>query len=157
MMMRKAAVVALILSVSAAKALGAVAWQGEAVIDTATTQCTATGIVANTVIKSVLQPKNITGNTANTIVTFNFNSVGMFAMILDKGAMPNGTAATFGNNASGVLKANVGIVYKTFVQTPTTIVETTPDARLNGQILNFMFIPNCTVTFRAAYTKNTSN
>jgi len=155
--MRKAAIVALIMLVPAAEALGAVAWQGEAVIDSASTQCTATGIVTNTVIKSVLQPKDISGNTANTIVTFNFNAVGMFAMVLDHGAMPNGTAAAFGNNTSGVLKANVGVVYKQFAQAPQTIVAGTPDVRLNGQILNFMFIPNCTVTFRAAYTKNTSN
>ena len=155
-MMRKTAIMALTLSLSAAKAFGAVAWQGDAVIDAVTAQCKPTGIVTGTVIKSVLQPKNLSGNTANTIVTFNFNSVGMFALVLDHGAMPSGTGAAFGNNTSGVLKANVGIVYGQFVQTPTTIALNTPDARLNGQIHNFMFIPNCTVTFRAAYTKNTN-
>jgi hypothetical protein len=144
----------LLLAMASYSAHAAVAWQGEVVIDTATAACTnVAGIKVDTVIKSVLQPKNISGNTANTIVTFNYNANIMFAMVLDHGAL-DGTAAGFGYTYSGVLKTNVGVIYSQFVQAPVTVVAATPDVTLKGRIEDFMLIPNCDVTFRAAYTKN---
>ena len=149
-----AAIVSLALSVSAAQA--AVVWQGDAVIDTALSACSADvaiGPTANRVLKTVLRPKNLSDNGINTTVTFIANQTTMFAMILDHGAMPAGTAAVFGNDSSGVIKANVGVPYSTFVQNPPTIALTTENVTLRGTITNFLYIPGCTVTFRAAYSK----
>jgi hypothetical protein len=131
-------------------------WQGEAVIDTATSQCSsdiAVGLGAERVLKTVLRPKNVSDNGLNTTVTFLANQITMFAMVLDNGAMPSGTAAVFCNDSSGLIKANVGVPYSAFVQTPAAIVSATPDATLRGRIRNFLYINGCTVTFRAAYSK----
>lgn len=155
--MTRAIIALLALTLPAVSAHATVAWQGEIIIDTATAACTSVaGIGKESVIKSVLQPKNLSGNTSNTIVSFVFNQLGMFALVLDHGAMPNGTGAAFGNNVSGVLKANVGVKYTQFVQKPASIATNTPTATLKGRIQDFMFIPNCDVAFRGAYTKNTN-
>jgi hypothetical protein len=134
----------------------AVVWQGEAVIDTATSQCgadKAIGPLAERVLKTVLRPKDVSDNGVNTTVTFIANQITMFAMVLDHGAMPAGTAAVFGNDSSGVIKANVGVPYTDFVQQPAPIVLTTENATVSGRITNFLYISGCDVTFRAAYSK----
>ena len=149
-----AAVVSVLISVSAAQA--AVVWQGEAVIDTATAECSADvalGPQEHRVLKTVLRPKDLSDNGINTTVTFLANQTTMFAMVLDHGAMPAGTAAVFGNNASGVIKANVGVPYSRFRQDPPSIALTTENVTLRGTITNFLYISGCTVTFRAAYSK----
>ncbi len=136
-------------------AVAQVAWQGEAIIDTATTLCASkAGVVPGSVVTLVLQPKNLTGNTSNTIASFNFNKLAQFALVIDNGAMPSGTGAAFGNDVSGVLKANVGVRYTQFRQTPATIAAGTTYTELEGRIEDFLFVRNCDVTFRAAMTKN---
>lgn len=133
-----------------------VVWQGEAVIDSTTTECNADvaiGLATNRVVKSVLRPKNIDQNGVNTTVMFLANQMTMFAMVLDHGAMPAGTAATSGNDSSGVIKANVGVVYNSFAQTPASVELATENVNLRGTIRDFLYIPGCRVTFRAAYSK----
>lgn len=133
-----------------------VVWQGEAVIDSTTSDCNADvaiGLATNRVVKSILRPKDIDQNGVNTTVLFLANQMTMFAMVLDHGAMPAGTAAVFGNNSSGVIKANVGVVYNSFVQTPTVVGLATENVSLRGTIKDFLYIPGCNVTFRAAYNK----
>ncbi len=145
---------ALVLGFSAAKA--AVVWQGEAVIDTSTGQCSAEQSIApaqGRVLRTVLRPLNLSDNGANTTITFIANQTAMFAMVLDRGAMPSGVAAVFGHDASGVIKANVGVPYSNFIQSPAVIATSTAEATLQGRIENFLYIEGCTVTFRAAYTK----
>lgn len=149
-----AAVVSILISMSAAQA--AVVWQGEAVIDTASAECSADvaiGPKANRVLKTVLRPKNLSDNGINTTVTFIANQTTMFAMVLNQGTMPAGVARVFGNDSSGVIKANVGVPYSTFVQNPPSIALTTENVTLRGTISNFLYISGCTVTFRTAYSK----
>ena len=149
-----AAVVSFLISMSAAQA--AVVWQGEAVIDTASAECNADvaiGPQAHRVLKTILRPKNLADNGVNTTVTFIANQTTMFAMVIDHGAMPAGVAAVFGNNSSGVIKANVGVPYSKFIQDPPSMALTTENATLRGTITDFLYISGCTVTFRAAYSK----
>jgi hypothetical protein len=151
-----AAAVGLAIGASAAQAIEV--WQGEAVIDSATGECTAdiaVGLGPQRVLKSILRPKDVEDNGPNTTVSFLANQTTMFALVLDHGAMPNGTGRAFGNDSSGLIKADVGTVYTAFVQQPTTIVLATEDATLQGRIKNFLYIAGCTVTFRAAYSKRT--
>jgi len=131
-------------------------WQGNAIVDTVTAQCSAdttVGLKVDSVLRSVLRPKNVSDNGGNTSVWFLSNQQTMFSMVLDGGAMPSGTAAVFGNDASGLIKANVGVVYSGFVQTPAAIAATDINVRLRGTIRNFLYITGCTITFHAAYTK----
>ena len=147
---------AALVGASIAAAQAATVWQGEAVIDSATGQCSLDEAIApapNRVLRSVLRPKNISDNGANTTVTFLANQTAMFAMVLDNGAMPAGIAAAFGNDASGVIKANVGITYSGFFQTPAIIAATDDNVTLRGTINDFLYISGCTVNFRAAYSK----
>ncbi len=133
-----------------------VVWQGEAVIDSASGNCNADlalGPAAGRVVRSVLRPKNIDENGANTTVTFLANQMSMFAMVLDKGAMPSGTAAVFGHDSSGVIKANIGVRYNSFAQNPAVIGLVTENVTLRGTIRDFLYVPGCDVTFRAAYSK----
>jgi hypothetical protein len=133
-----------------------VVWQGEAVIDSTSTGCNADvaiGLATNRVVKSILRPKDIDQNGANTTVLFLANQMTMFAMVLDHGAMPAGTAAVFGNDSSGVIKANVGVLYNNFVQTPAVVGLATENVNLRGTIKDFLYLPGCNVTFRAAYSK----
>lgn len=154
--MRIIAVVMALLAASVTAAHSAVVWQGEAVIDTATGQCSLDAAIApapKRVLKSILRPKNVSDNGVNSTVTFLANQTAMFAMVLDHGAMPSGTAAVFGNDASGVIKANVGVTYGDFTQTPTIIAATDDNVTLRGTINDFLYVPGCTVTFRAAYSR----
>jgi hypothetical protein len=133
-----------------------VVWQGDAVIDSASGNCNADVAIrpaAGRVLRSVLRPKNIDENGVNTTVTFLANQMTMFAMVLDRGAMPSGTAAVFGNDSSGVIKANVGVRYNSFVQDPAVVVPATENVTLRGTIKDFLYVSGCDVTFRAAYSK----
>jgi hypothetical protein len=137
-------------------AQAATVWQGDVVIDSATGQCTgipSAGVRTDSVLRAVLQPKNLSGNTANTIISFISNDILVFAMVIDHGAMPAGTAAAFGNTSSGLIKANVGTPYSQFEQNPTSIAANTEHVTLRGKINDFLFVANCDVTFRAAFTK----
>ncbi len=134
----------------------AIVWQGEAVIDSATGQCALDPAISpapHRVLKTVLRPKNLSDNGVNTTVTFIANQSALFAMVIDQGTMPSGTAAAFGNDSSGVIEANVGVPYSGFVQSPAAIVTTDDNVTLQGTINNFLFVAGCTVTFRAAYSK----
>lgn len=146
----------LLMGASVTTAQAAIVWQGEAVIDTATGQCGLEAAIApatDRVLKTVLRPKNVSDNGANTTVTFVANQMAMFAMVLDHGAMPSGTAAAFGNTSSGVIKANVGVTYNGFSQSPATIAATDDNVTLQGTINDFLYVAGCTVTFRAAYSR----
>lgn len=151
------AAVAAVLTTSGAQA--ATVWQGEAVIDSASAACSniiSAPLKADAVLKTVLKPKNLSGNDANTHVSFIANDIAMFAITLNMGQMPNGNAAGFGNTTSGLIKANVTIAYNNFVQNPATIVLATDRVTLRGTIQDFMFVSGCAVQFRAAYSKRGS-
>lgn len=153
--MKRALLALCVLLLPVTGASAQIAWQGEAIIDTATAPCSAgAGVVAGSVVTLVLQPKNLTGNTANTIASFNFNKLGQFALVMDHGAMPTGTGAAFGNDMTGLLKANVNVHYTQMRQTPPTLTEASAYAELKGRVEDFLFVTNCDVTFRAALTKN---
>ena len=144
-------------SLIATSAHAVTVWQGEAIIDTATAACgtiPGAAIRADSVVKTVIKPKNVTGNSNLTSVSFIANGLAMFAIVLDAGA--SGTAAGFGHTASGVLKPNIVIPYSQFVQSPATVTTATPDITLSGRIQDFLFVTNCDVTFRAAYSKRTN-
>lgn len=154
--MKRLALSAVILFIGFSAAQAAVVWQGDAVIDSATAQCNTELSIepaSDRVLRSVLRPLNLSDNGVNTTVTFQSNQLAMFALVLDHGAMPSGTAAAFGNNASGVIKANVGISYSNFVQVPAVIGTGNVNVTLSGTVNDFLYVPGCTVTFRAAYTK----
>jgi hypothetical protein len=132
-----------------------VVWQGEAIIDSASSACDSDADVGPLpkVIRSVLRPKNVDVNGENTNVVFLANQLALFMLILDHGAMPKGTGVAFGNDYSGVIKANVGIKYSNFQQKPATPDATTEEISLQGDIKDFLYIKNCDVSFRAAYTR----
>ena len=145
---------ALLSMAGAQHAQAQVVWQGEAIIDTATAACgTIPGapIRADVVVKTLIKPKNVPGNNTLTSVSFIANGLVMFALVLDPG--PNGTAAGAGNTASGLSKFNAVIPYTNFVQVPAAPTAATQDIRLSGRIQDFLFVPNCDVSFRAAYTQ----
>jgi len=145
------------VSLIATSAEAVTVWQGEAVIDTATAACNtipSAPIRTDTVVKTVLKPKNVPGNSNLTSISFIANGVAMFALVLDAGA--SGTAAGFGHTSSGVIQANKVIPYSQFVQSPPAVTASTPDITLSGRISDFLFVTNCDVTFRAAYTQRTN-
>ena len=150
-------ILAVLLSMAGAQQTQAqVVWQGDAVIDTATAACgTIPGapIRTDTIVRSVLKPKNVPGNAAVTSVSFFANNTVMFALVLNPGAA--GTAAGSGSTASGVLKLNTVIPYTNFVQVPAAPTASTPSINLSGRIQDFLFVPNCDVAFRATYTLRT--
>ena len=155
-MKRTAAAIAA-ASLFATTAQAATVWQGEAIIDTATAACNtipSAPIRPDVVLRSVLKPKNVPGNSNLTSVSFVANGVAMFALVLDAG--PSGTAAGFGHTSSGVIQANKVIPYSQFVQSPPAVAASTPDITLSGRISDFLFVTNCDVTFRAAYTRRTN-
>ena len=150
------------VSLIATSAQAVTVWQGEAVIDTATAACNtipSAPIRTDTVVKTVIKPKNVPGNSNLTSISFIANTVAMFALVLDDAGPnpdPSGTAAGFGHTSSGVIKPNIPIPYSQFVQSPPAVTASTPDITLSGRISDFLFVTNCDVTFRAAYTKRTN-
>src|SRR3954454_19288165 len=157
-MIRSVAALAAAASLIATSAHAVTIWQGEAVIDSVSSQCSATrsGVRVDSIVKTVLRPRNVGNNGAATSISFIVNGVAMFAMVLANGQMPDGTAVTHGHNSSGEMKINYSSDYSEFVQSPATIVGATVDATLTGRINHFLFVPNCEITFRAAYSKRTS-
>jgi hypothetical protein len=133
-------------------------WQGEAVIDSVSSECNAIrfGVRIHSVVKTVLRPRSVSNNGADTLISFIVNDIAMFAMTLPNGAMPAATAVTSGHNSSGEMKPHFSSPYSEFVQSPATIVAGTVDATLSGRINHFLFVPNCEITFRAAYSKRTT-
>lgn len=155
-MMIRAATAIAAASLLATAANAATVWQGEAVIDSASAACAAipsAPIRTDTVMKTVLKPKNIAGNDNNTHVSFIANDLALMMITLNHGQMPSGNAAGFGTTASGLIAANVTTAYTQFVQTPATILAGTPNVRLQGRITDFLFVNGCDITFRAAYSK----
>jgi hypothetical protein len=75
----------------------------------------------------------------------------MFGLKLPGGAMPSGTGFAWGNTSSGVIKASVGTPYSAF--TSSNITAAAETITLSGKIQDFLFVTNCDVTFRAAYSK----
>jgi hypothetical protein len=63
-----------------------------------------------------------------------------------------GTYAAFGVTPNGVFKTNVGGTYQNFVLNPPTPAIKDTFLTLTGTVNDFMFIPGCTVSFRAGYS-----
>ena len=141
----------------AAAASAVTVWQGEAVVISASGNCTFPGderrnISAGTVIKSVLRPKNVDNNGPATRISFVHDSGAMFVMFVNN---PNagGDYAGYGVTHSGLIIANRVAGFASFVQVPSTIAVTHVFARLSGRVEDFMFLVGCDATFRASYTK----
>ena len=136
-----------------------VVWQGEAVILTATPQCSAdaserTKIGKGTVLKSVVRPAGLASNGSDSRIAFLHDSQSEFALDLAGGLTiaGTGTYAAFGVTTSGLLMANVGGNYSAFALAPASPKVTTVFLKLTGSVDNFMFINGCTVSFRAGYS-----
>lgn len=137
-------------------------WQGEAVVLTATAQCSAASaerskIGKGTVLKTVVRPRGLGGNGNDSRLLFAHDTQSLFAMDLAGGLTISGagTYAAYGSNSSGLLKANVGGNYHAFALAPASPTASTPSVTLTGSIDNFMFITGCTVSFRAGYVLRT--
>lgn len=148
-----------------ARAATYVAWQGEAVITTATAACTVNvpernRIPVGTVLKTVLRPALLGDNGNDSRVSFIHDSRTVFAVDLAGGLnLPGtGTYAAYGvaefdaAAASPLIKTNVGGQYQAFALTPASPAATTKFVTLKGTVSDFMFIPGCKATFRASYS-----
>jgi hypothetical protein len=145
-------------SLMATAAHAATVWQGEAIIDNASANCAnipSAALKADSVLKSVIKPKDIPGNTGGKhVVSFIGDGIAVFAIVFNN--FPNGNGAAFGHTSSGVLKANVTTAYSSMQISPANPQIGTLDIVLRGTIRDFLFVPNCDVTFRVVYTKRTS-
>jgi hypothetical protein len=162
MLKRAAALIATasILIVADALAATYAVWQGTAVITATTSACSAglnerTRIAPGATFLSVVRPRLLLSNGNNSRIAFNHDADGEFFLVLAGGltiAGP-GTYTAYGVTPSGLLKTNVGGNYQNFTLTPAAPTLTTTFLTLTGAIQNFMFIPGCTVTFRAGYSR----
>jgi hypothetical protein len=144
---------------STAESANYIVWQGDAVILSATPQCSAqanerTKIARGTVLLSVVRPASLASNGNDSRISFNHDRQSEFALDLAGGLTISGTGtyAAFGVTTSAVIKANVGGNYRAFALTPPFPGVSTLSLALTGTIDNFMFVTGCTVTFRASYT-----
>jgi hypothetical protein len=139
-------------------ASAATVWTGEAVVVTADSNCrSATDerrtISKGTVLKSVLRPKQIDDNGADTRISFTHDAGATFIMVLqDTG--PNGNYARVGITYSAILIDGGLRSFASFQQVPSNLTANSSFVRLNGQVEDFMFLTGCTVTFRASYSKD---
>lgn len=130
-------------------------WQGTATVTAATPACSAAtserrriGVGAN--LRSVLRPKGVADNGADTRLNFVHDGQANFAIFLQGGAAA-GTYAAFGANYNGMIMANEAAPYRKFALTPKAPAAATVFVTATGTVENFMFIKNCTVSFVAAY------
>lgn len=148
-------VLAALTAASPASAL--TVWQGDARVEQATPDCTAQTaerrkIAVGSVLRTVLRPRNLSNNGPDTRVSFMHDSQANFVLFLPGGAMPKGTAAGWGSGHDAIIVGNKGVLYRTFKQAPASPAANTVFIELTGEIDDFMFIPGCTVRFRAEYT-----
>lgn len=138
-------------------------WQGEAVITAASAAC-STGvpervrIAQGTVLKSVVRPRLVPGssNGNDSRIAFIRDVQAEMALDLAAGLAYTGTTgsyAAYGVAANGVFKTNVGGTYGPMAVSPAgTPTTATTYLHLSGKVNDFMFIPGCTVSFRAGYS-----
>jgi hypothetical protein len=132
-------------------------WQGEAVVTSASGNCTFPGderrnISVGTVLKSVLRPRALDNNGGNTRISFVHDLGAMFVMVLqDTG--PNGDYALVGVTHSGLLRKNGLAGFANFSLTPSNMTTDTVFVRASGRVEDFMFLSGCDATFRASYSK----
>ena len=134
-------------------------WQGDAVILSATPQCSGqlserVNIAKGTVLLSMVRPRLLASNGNDSRISFDHDRQSQFALDLAGGLTISGTGtyAAFGVTTSAVIKSNVGGNYHAFTLTPASPTISTLALALTGTIDNFMFVTGCTVTFRASYT-----
>lgn len=132
-------------------------WQGEAVITSASGNCTFPGderrnIGVGTVLKSVFRPKLVDNNGGNTRISFVHDAGVLFMMVLqDTGA--NGDYAPIGVTHSALL-INSGLSsFASYQQSPVNVAAGTIFVRVSGRVEDFMFLSGCDATFRASYTR----
>jgi len=132
-------------------------WEGEAVVVSATGNCTFPGderrnISAGTVLKSVLRPRAVDDNGGNTRISFVHDSGAMFVMVLqDTGS--SGDYAGVGVTHSGLLFTGRLGGFANFAVAPSNISTQTLFAKVSGRVQDFMFLSGCDATFRASYSK----
>ena len=134
-------------------------WQGVAIVDSATAQCSAgasgrSNVIKGAVLTSLVRPKGLGSNGTDSRVSFTLDSDAEFALDLAGGLTISGPGsyAAYGVSSNGLLKANVGGVYSNFALSPSAPTVTTPSLTLTGTLENFMYQTGCTVTFHAGYT-----
>lgn len=135
-----------------------IVWQGDAAITAASLPCFSNAneranIRAGDVLRSVVRPGLLADNGNDSRVAFIKSAHAEFALDLAGGltiAGP-GTYSAFGVTSSGRFRTNVGGTYQNFSLKPATPAPTDAFLTLTGTVNDFMFIPNCTVSFRAAY------
>jgi hypothetical protein len=142
---------------SAAPASALIVWQGDARIVSATPACRDAQserrkIGEGTILRSILRPKNLSDNGPDTRVSFLHDGQANFVIFLPGGAA-RGPAAGWGAGHDAIIVANRGVRYGGFRQQPQSPTGGTDFIGLSGEIEDFMFIPGCTVQFRAGYTQ----
>lgn len=138
-------------------------WQGEAIVTAATAAC-STGvpervrIAPGSVLKSVVRPRLVPGssNGNDSRIAFIRDVQAEMALDLAAGLAYGGTTgsyAAYGVAANGTFKTNVGGTYGPMAINPAgTPTTATTYLHVSGTVNNFMFIPGCTVSFRAGYS-----
>lgn len=132
-----------------------VVWQGIATVTAATPACSAaaserTRIAVGTNLRTMLRPKQLADNGADTRLSFIHDGQASFAVFLPGGAA-TGTYAGFGANYNGMIVANQAVAYRQVATAPKKPTADTVFLTASGTIENFMFIANCTVSYTAAY------
>lgn len=139
-----------------ASAADLVVWQGTATILTANRACESDvgerrTIGVGTVLRTLYRPKSLGANGDDSRLSFNHDGQANFLILLPGGGLPSGVYSAFGVKYNGVLAANETGDYRRFDQTPNNPKASTTFITYTGVIENFMFVPGCTVSFRAVY------
>lgn len=133
------------------------AWEGEAVVVTADSNCRdpldeRRNISRGTVLKTVFRPRAVDGNGGNTRISFTHDSGATFIMVLqDTG--PNGNYARVGVTHSAMLADGALRSFASFQVVPANVATSTMYVRISGQVEDFMFLNGCTAAFRASYSR----
>lgn len=154
-----ACVLAASLHAAPTRAATYVVWQGQSVLTSVTPACSASGVgrsqlFVGSTLMTVIRPRLLASNGNDSRIAFIHGTQAEFALVLAGGLTISGpgTYAAYGVMHGGMFRTNVGGVYRDFSFSPAAPLIDTPFVSLTGTIEKFMFITDCTVTFRGVYT-----
>lgn len=130
-----------------------VEFRGVFVITALTSACEVFGWSVGSLAKSPYTPPNVGDNGPSTRLSI------FFTIYAENYRLPSGAlTSTFQNVDAGGLGRGLFTFdnqakMRLTLSKPSTVTATTQYIRMKGQIKNFNDIPNCKVTFRAAYVQ----
>lgn len=140
-------------------AISAVVWQGDVIVTKATGTCSAgtserQKISTGTVLKSVLRPASV-NDAPDRISFFHDSQAAMMLKMFDglNYAGKTGAYKAYGVTWKAVKSTGVDGTYAAFTMSPAAPANDTAFIQVTGTINNFMFVKNCSVTFRGSFVQ----